>query len=64
VRLFSVVRTLESVRADVDYILSETMAKYHKWPSPTTLRRLAAQLNTLADDIDAWVRSLRQGRLK
>lgn len=52
---------LLSVRRDVDYILTYTMARYAKWPNPTTLRRIAAELSTLADEIeDAVKRSKRR----
>lgn len=51
---------LLSVRRDIDYILVYSMARYGKWPSPTTLRRIAAELSTLADDIEAAMRPRRK----
>lgn len=54
-----IVKALSSVAADLDWLINCEIGRYRRWPSPTTLRRIAAQLNTLADDLEAWYR--RQG---
>lgn len=58
-RLSMIVKALSLIADDLEWLISHEIGRYRHWPTPTTLRRLAAQLNTLADDIEAWSR--RQG---